>query len=286
MVALGMCVAAALGVSLAMRESVPVWTVAVCVALFGASFVLGRRTSPRALVLFAGGAVLSVVDLTALPVLAAAVVLPWFLGYVAQQQAALAAATVERVHLRERTRIAHDIHDTLGHELTLLAVRAGALEMTGDPGQRAAVAELRASAGAATERLADLVALLRDSAELEPVPVTIDDLVERSRQAGMVVTLEQDGPPVADRTALRVVQEALTNAAKHAPKSAVCVKVTNADATVIEVGNDTGFRRGPGSRVGLIALRERVRLAGGTLRVDRGDGRFSLVVTLPHTGEQ
>jgi signal transduction histidine kinase len=87
-------------------------------------------------------------------------------------------------------------------------------------------------------------------------------------------------------TVRRVAQEALTNAAKHAPKSLVHLKVTTADATtVVEAHNDAGLRRGAGSRLGLVALRERVRLAGGTLRISRGGGRFELVATLPHSGD-
>jgi signal transduction histidine kinase len=87
-------------------------------------------------------------------------------------------------------------------------------------------------------------------------------------------------------TVRRVVQEALTNAAKHAPKSLLLLKVTSENATtVVEASNDAGLRRGAGSRLGLVALRERVRLAGGTLRVSRGGGRFELVATLPHAGE-
>jgi signal transduction histidine kinase len=62
--------------------------------------------------------------------------------------------------------------------------------------------------------------------------------------------------------------------------------VTTADATtVVEASNDLGLRRGAGSRLGLIALRERVRLAGGTLRISRDGGKFELVAALPHSGE-
>ncbi|NKE59484.1 hypothetical protein FXN61_22815 [Lentzea sp. PSKA42] len=215
-----------------------------------------------------------------------AVALPWFLGRAAHQQAALAAATVEAAHLRERTRIAHEVHDTLGHELSLLALQAGALEMTLPPGHQAAAAQLRVTASAATERLADLVFLLRDGDP--PSAEDLRDLVDRAVAAGMRVefTVEGPVPSTVERTVHRVVQEALTNAAKHAPKSVVALKVTTADATtVVEASNDTGLRRGAGSRLGLIALRERVRLAGGTLRISRGDGKFELVAVLPHSGE-
>ncbi|GHH34016.1 sensor histidine kinase [Lentzea cavernae] len=282
--ALAGCVAAAVAVSFAMDQNVPAWTAAVWVPLFVVSFLLGRRTASHwpALVL-AGGAV---GGLTGLALVGAAVGLPWFLGRVAHQQAALAAAAVEAVHLRERTRIAHEVHDTLGHELSLLALRAGALEMTLPVAHQAAAAQLRETAAGATERLSELVFLLRDGDP--PSATDLRDLVDRAVRAGMRVEFEVDGPvpSTVERTVHRVVQETLTNAAKHAPKSLLELKVTSADGvTVVEAGNEAGRRRGAGSRVGLVALRERVRLAGGTLRVSRDGGRFELVAVLPHSGD-
>lgn len=224
--------------------------------------------------------------LVGLFVVGLAVALPWFIGRVGHQQAALAAAGVEAAHLRERTRIAHEVHDTLGHELSLLALQAGALEMTLPAEHQTAAAQLRVSAAGATERLADLVLLLRDGDP--PTGVGLRDLVDRAVAAGLRVEFTVDGstPSTVERSVQRVVQEALTNAAKHAPKSVVSLKVTSVDGTTaVEVCNDVGLRRGPGSRLGLVALRERVRLAGGALRVSRGGGRFELVATLPHSGE-
>ncbi|GAB2805081.1 sensor histidine kinase [Lentzea nigeriaca] len=283
-VALAACVAAAVTVSFFMRENVPPWTVAVCVVLFVAAFLLGRRMGPGwPVILFAAGGLL---DLVTFVVVGLAVALPWVLGRVAHQQAALAAASVEAAHLRERTRIAHEVHDTLGHELSLLALQAGALEMTLPAEHQAAAAQLRVTAAGATERLADLVFLLRDGDP--PSVVELQDLVDRAVSAGLRVEFTVDGPvpSTVEPTVRRVVQEALTNAAKHAPKSVVVLKVTTDEATtVVEATNEAGLRRGPGSRLGLIALRERVRLAGGTLRVSRGDGRFELVAVVPHAGE-
>lgn len=282
--ALAACVAAAVAVSFFMHENVPPWTGFVCVPLFAVSFLLGRRTaSAWPAVVFVAGVLggplgLGLVGLT--------VALPWFLGRVAHQQAALAAAEVEAAHLRERTQIAHEVHDTLGHELSLLALQAGALEMNLPAEHQAAAAQLRVTAAGATERLADLVFLLRDGDP--PAVVDLKDLVERAVAAGLRVEFSVEGPvpSTVERTVHRVVQEALTNAAKHAPKSVVVLRVTTADATtVVEASNDAGLRRGAGSRLGLIALRERVRLAGGTLRVSRGDGKFELVAVLPHSGD-
>ncbi|WP_237047837.1 sensor histidine kinase [Lentzea guizhouensis] len=283
--ALAACVAVAVAVSFAMHENVPPWTAAVCVPLFVVSFLLGRRMAsawPAALFLLS-----TVAGVLALGVVGLAVALPWFLGHLAHQQAALAATTVEAAHLRERTRIAHEAHDTLGHELSLLALQAGVLEMTLPEEHREAAARLRVGAAGATERLADLVFLLRDG---EPPAVEgVRELVDRATAAGLRVELSVDGEleSTVEPTVRRVVQEALTNAAKHAPRSVLRLKVTSADEmTVVEASNDVGLRRGPGSGLGLVALRERVRLAGGTLRTERGEGRFELVATLPHPGDQ
>jgi signal transduction histidine kinase len=283
-VALAGCVAAAVAVSFAMRAGVPPWTAAVWGPLFVISFLLGRRTESAWTALVLLGAVAG--GLTAVVVAGLSVALPWFLGRVAHQQAALAAATVEAAHLRERTRIAHEVHDTLGHELSLLALRAGALEMTLPAAYQAAAAQLRETAAGATERLAELVFLLRDGDP--PAVLELQDLVDRAVAAGMRVEFTVDGPmpSTVERTVHRVVQEAVTNAAKHAPKSLLSLKVTSADGvTVVEAGNDTGRRRGAGSGLGLVALRERVRLAGGNLRVSRDGGRFELVAVLPHSGD-
>ncbi len=281
-VALAACVVAAVAVSFAMRENVPPWTAAVVVPLFAVSFLIGRRTAsawPAALFLVSGVAGIGGVGVVGL-----AVALPWFLGRVAHRQA---ASAVEAAQLRERARIAHEAHDTLGHELSLLALQAGALEMTLPEEHRAAAARLRVTAAGATERLADLVFLLRDGEP--PALGSVQDLVHRATRSGLTVELTVDGelPSTVEQTVRRVVQEALTNAAKHAPRSVLRLTVTSADATtVVEAGNDTGLRRGTGSRLGLVALRERVRLAGGTLRTTRGEGRFELVATLPHPGDQ
>ncbi|MGI5500526.1 sensor histidine kinase [Lentzea sp. CA-135723] len=282
--ALAGCVAAVVATSFAMDGGVPPWTAAVWVPVFAVSFLLGRRTtSSWPALVFAGGVVGGA---TGLVLTGLVVAVPWFLGRVAQQQAVLARTEVEAAHLRERTRIAHEVHDSLGHELSLLALQAGALEMTLPAEHQRAAAQLRETASNVTERLAALVFLLRDG---EPPALTnLRDLVDRATAAGLRVEFTADGeaPSTVERTVHRIVQEGLTNAAKHAPGSEVRVKVTSAGgSTVVEIGNDAGGRRGAGSGLGLVALTERVRIAGGTLRTSRHDGRFELVATVPHTGE-
>jgi signal transduction histidine kinase len=301
-ISLGVCAATSVATALAIGDTVPVWSSAVGGAIFVISLLAGRRM-PRpvpALSAFAVGAVLDVpLGLIAgdvwngLLLLGLTVVLPWVLGRSIRQQTELVAIVEERVRLQERNRIAHDMHDTLGHELSLLALRAGALEMAPDldDRHRAAAAELRAGAGLATERLAEILTVLRDGepAPLRPVSDRVEDLVNRAAGAGLAASLEWHGPrrlpPMVDRAARRVVQESLTNAAKHAAGKAVRVRLATSDGTtVVTVTNalPPDGRRGTGARAGLVGLREHVRLAGGTLRAGPRDQEFEIVATLPH----
>lgn len=202
---------------------------------------------------------------------------------------------LRQARLRERARIAHDMHDSLGHELSLLTLRAGELELAPDLAEhhREAVGGLRAGAGNATERLREIIGVLREGAEpppREPAQDTIANLVERARSSGMTVRLETEGPvadlpPMADRAAHRVVQESLTNAAKHAPGVAVTVRLAyGPEATVVTVANRLATRpvRGVSSgNFGLVGLQERVRLAGGTFDAGARAGTFTSVARLP-----
>ncbi|MEU7998882.1 histidine kinase [Micromonospora sp. NPDC049060] len=238
-------------------------------------------------------------------------VFPWLVGRYRRQQAALTEAgrrhaearererrgTAERVRLRERARIAQEMHDSLGHDLSLIALRAAALEVADDlaPRHRAAAAELRASVGVATERLHRIIGVLREpdgAATTRPADESVTELVDGAREAGMAVRL--DGaqalaqlPPMAAYAAHRVVREALTNAARYAPGASVSV-VLAADGDRIDVAvvNDpppAGPLPGPPSTgSGLLALAERVRLAGGVLTTGHQDGGgFAVRARLP-----
>jgi signal transduction histidine kinase len=236
-------------------------------------------------------------------------VLPWLAGRYLRLRALLATAGWQRAEqlererllvarearLRERTRIARDMHDSLGHDLTLIAMRAGALEL--DRGlaerHRETIGELRAASVDATERLGEIIGVLRDETDAAPVaPVgeTVADLVTRSRAAGVDVELATSGVAGAvPSTAYRVVQEALTNAAKHAPGAPVTVRLAHGEAALTVTVTNGRPRSGPppadgGGGRGLAGLRERVRLAGGELRAgDRDDG-YEVVAELPHGG--
>jgi signal transduction histidine kinase len=203
---------------------------------------------------------------------------------------------IEQARLGERERIAREMHDVLAHRLSLLAVHAGALEVRrqAPSPEREAAGVIRQSAYDALEDLRQVIGMLRDQpSEDRPQPTLRDvpALVEESREAGATVDLELAGPDgVPDgvgRHAYRIVQEALTNARKHAPGAPVRVEVSGCaeEGLVVEVGN--ALVRGgsiPGAGAGLIGLRERVDLAGG--RLEHGPtpaGRFTLRAWLPWT---
>ncbi|MFF5991950.1 sensor histidine kinase [Prauserella flavalba] len=294
----------------------PVWPVFLMLA---AGYFAGRRmvrVRPALLVLAGitlGGVPVSLLasegieswPTLPLTVLFAAFV-PWHLGrYVrlredllrsgwerAEQLEAQQRSTAEQARLRERARIASDMHDSLGHELSLIALRAGALELAPELGERhrAAAGELRESAATATERLREIIGVLREDAPpVEPAGGSVTDLVQRSRASGLVVeAFVDDGaaPPMVERAVYRVVQESLTNAAKHSPGAAVTVEVRRGRTeTLVTVHNGppgSEPESGASGQYGLAGLRERVRLLGGTLRAEPDDGGFVVAARLPH----
>lgn len=237
-------------------------------------------------------------------------VFPWLVGRYRRQQVQLVESgweraarlaerqriVAEQARLRERARIAHDMHDSLGHQLSLAALTASSLEVAADLDERhrATATAVRESIAVATERMRDIVDLLRD--EDDPAPTTpggerIGDLVARASAAGVAVELAVDGDveglePMRYRAAYRTVQEAITNATKHAPGAEVSVRLHGLDdeARVVVTNGPPAEPVPPapprGGR-GLAGLRERVRLAGGTLRAGpHGDG-YQVVVRLP-----
>ncbi|WP_069886316.1 sensor histidine kinase [Streptomyces luteocolor] len=302
------------------------------------ALLLGRRGSRArpALLAFAGIALAGTVKIAARDVdpvvewlvlmgtLVFGAVFPWLAGRYWRQGRELAAAgwaradqlereqriVADRARLRERARIAQDMHDSLGHELSLIAVRAGALQVAPDlpDPHREAAADLREAASQATDRLHAIIGLLRDEgdeqAPLSPAGESVAGLVARAAASGLDLTYADDegqhdareapgdpaGGALTDRTVHRVVQEALTNAAKHAPGARVAVTVTrDGTTTTVTVTNgrpqEDGSRRGAvpaaGGGTGLRGLRTRVTDLGGTLDAGpHGDG-FRVTARLP-----
>jgi signal transduction histidine kinase len=200
----------------------------------------------------------------------------------ARQVEAAQEHRAELVRQAERRRIAREMHDVLAHRLSLLSVHAGALEFRSDASAAEiaqAAAVIRASASAALSDLREVITVLREDTAGPPSPAfaQIPALIEESRAAGMLVEAHievQDAeslPAVLGRTAYRVVQEGLTNALKHAPRSTITITITyRADDLVVEVSDDGGATGpGPGGGYGLAGLRERVAIFGGCLEAGR-----------------
>lgn len=194
---------------------------------------------------------------------------PWLAGRYKRQHAELHFAGLERAALLERNRIAREMHDSIGHELELVALRAAAFEVapTLDEDVRARAGEVRAGVTAATERLHAIVGLLS-----EPAP-ELDQLVARATAAGQDVTLTVTGEPSDAETVCRVVREGLTNAARHAPAAPVTVDVVaDGDTSTITIGNPaSGSDPEPG--FGIAGLREIGKVTAGVR-----DDRFVLTV--------
>ncbi|MFF9204776.1 histidine kinase [Streptomyces sp. NPDC014986] len=215
-----------------------------------------------------------------------------------------------QARLLERQRIAQDMHDSLGHQLALIAVHAGALEV--DPElngrQREGVGILREASRSAMRELREAVGILRDGVEApapgpeddaEPstarVAASVDKLVASSRAAGAPVELRRSGTerslaPAADHAVYRIAQEGLTNAHKHAPGAPITVALRyEPDSLVVEVANGpvpAGAPAGPpaiSGGQGLTGLRERARLVGGMVHTGpTPDGGFRLAGVLPY----
>lgn len=218
-----------------------------------------------------------------------------------------------QARLRERQRIAQDMHDSLGHQLALIAVHTGALEVDRELSerQREVVGVLRNASVTAMHELREVVGILRDGVEaVDGTPLApgragdetgraargiagIEGLVEAARASGTSVGLRRSGDertlaPAADHAAYRIVQEALTNAYKHAPGAPIGVELRyEPDTFVVEVLNERPTD-GPAKDVvsggqGLDGLAERARLVGGMCHAGPADGGgFRVAGMLPY----
>jgi signal transduction histidine kinase len=200
----------------------------------------------------------------------------------------------------ERARIARELHDVIGHSISVMGVQAGAVRRVLSPDQErerdALLGVERVGRDAVTE-MRRLLGFLRpaDTVEQghEPTPTLerLDDLVGEMNRAGLEVELVVEGDlgqlsAGRELTAFRIVQEALTNALRHAPGSHVVAALRHTPAElVIEVTDDGGSpttASSNGGGYGLVGMRERVALYGGTLEAGPRPGRgYAVVVHLP-----
>jgi signal transduction histidine kinase len=224
------------------------------------------------------------------------------------------AAEARRIVIEERTRIARELHDVVAHRVSLMTVQAGAAKAVAaeDPeGALKAMGAVEEAGRQALDELRHLLGVLRPESDLDglgPQPGLADlpRLVEQTRGAGLDVSLAADGvsaglPARVDLFAYRIVQEALTNVLKHAgPGARTEVRLgTDRSGIVIEVlddGHGTTVLAGPGDADadaeagarghGIVGMRERARLLGGTLDArPRPGGGFRVVAHLPTGGE-
>lgn len=209
----------------------------------------------------------------------------------------------ERSEREARQAIAREMHDVLGHRLSLLSVHAGALAYarTAPPDDVGRAAEVvRENAHRALQDLREVIGVLRAPVGELPLPAVADvlELVDEARTAGAPVTLHDDAgvtsgertlPDLQGRTLYRVVQESLTNARKHAPGAPVTVRITGrpGNDVVAEVVNAPPAApavRPSGSGTGLRGLEERARLVAGHLDhgpTDRGGWQVRLRLPWP-----
>ncbi|HWY90417.1 MAG TPA: sensor histidine kinase, partial [Solirubrobacteraceae bacterium] len=241
------------------------------------------------------------------------VLLPWGVGRMLRERSARERAYRERAELLdgereqralaaawgERTRIARELHDVIAHSASVMVIQAGAARMVMSTDPDRAEASLRSVERAGREALAEVRRLLdvldggTDPCVLSPQPglADIEDLISRTCAAGLQAEVRVEGEaarvsPSLDLCAYRIVQEALTNAIKHAgpARAVVCLRWAR-DALELHILDDghgpvsvDGFSGGHG----IAGMRERAALHGGSIKVGAGlDGGFAVLAQLP-----
>ncbi|NUR69678.1 MAG: sensor histidine kinase [Hamadaea sp.] len=205
-----------------------------------------------------------------------------------REEAALRRANSERLH------IARELHDSLTHQISVVTVQATVAvhlaRKRGEPVPDALVAIEQAGREAARELRATLEALRDDGKVTAHGLDQVPELVERARTTGLAATLTVEGQPrslpvAVDRTAYRIVQESLTNVARHAGAATASVRIGyRPGALAIQVDDDGKAMPSapPTPGVGLLGMRERVSALGGRLRAEpRGEGGFTVEAELP-----
>lgn len=234
---------------------------------------------------------------------------------VAEEEQVAEAERHQRRLLEERTRIARELHDIVAHHMSVITVQSSTAEYRLAELSEEAKAEFRSISGQARESLAEMRRLLgvlrsEDEAsarEPQPGPEALQGLAESVNRAGTPVALRvgelpEDLPETVALTVFRVVQEALSNVVRHAPGAATEVEVAAADGRIMvtvvngpplaKLASHKSARSGGsavtdphGSGLGLVGMRERVLLDGGTLETGpTADGGFRVHAVLPIEG--
>lgn len=228
------------------------------------------------------------------------------------------AARVAQAQAAERTRIAREMHDVLAHRISLVAMHASALNYRQDLSEddrRTATETIERNAREALTELREVLGVLRDPSMADaagahaaggvdadgeqrirpekPQPTLRDlpALAEEARTLGTAVEIigrAGEVPERIGRAAYRIVQESLTNARKHAPESPVTVQINDAGGTLLvrvsQPEQEESATPPPGSGMGLLGLRERAVLVGGTLEAGLVEGEWVVEARLPLSG--
>lgn len=218
------------------------------------------------------------------------------------------SARVAQAQLAERTRIAREMHDVVAHRISLVSLHAGALAYQADltDEERQHTAEvIRDNAHRALEELRSVLGVLRDETAVTPGESTgtappqpdiaaIDRLIDDELAAGTKLTVQisndfRDLSETTGRNLIRIAQECLTNARKHAPGMPVVLKLAGCPTrgVLLEVRNvcapeGSGI---PGAGMGLAGLQERAALAGGHLTAGAEGDEFVVHATIPWSGK-
>jgi signal transduction histidine kinase len=222
----------------------------------------------------------------------AVVVASWALAWAVRTRqrhtSQLTELRVARAIAEERLRIARDVHDVVGHSLSLITMQAAVANHLGS-GREAALRTIEEASRSALDDVRTVLGGLREQdTGGSPDPVDLDRLVEETRAAGVAVTVDRadlSRVPAGVRTsAYRIVQEALTNVRRHAraTRCRVTVAATDDGLSLAVVDDGTAPRRTGRPGHGLLGMRERATLHGGSLSAGpEPDGGFAVRATLP-----
>jgi signal transduction histidine kinase len=202
----------------------------------------------------------------------------------------------ETVLARERAQLAREMHDVVSHQVSLITIQAGALQVnTDDPETRTTAQTIRGLAVRTLDELRHMVTVLRAAGtaptELTPQP-TLAGLNQMIANSGIETRLVGELPPgigaATQRAVYRTVQEALTNIRKHAPGATATIRIGHDDTTIEVVITNTPATRPtlalPGAHHGLIGLRERAELLGGAITAGPTTGNgYQIQLRLPAT---
>jgi signal transduction histidine kinase len=240
-------------------------------SLYGAA-----ATAAALPLLLLGDSVLGFWELAAVYAIFAAV---WLLGDSRRSRRERKQANVQRTAAEEQARMAREVHDIIGHSVSVMTIQAAAAGDAFDSRPTQVREALRAIESTGRETLAELRRLLAgDSGSFAPAPGLkgLDALAERVRSAGLAVELSAEPvslPPSVDLTAYRIVQEALTNTLKHAQATSARVDVRRTGRTLeIDVVDDGQGAATVTPGHGIIGMRERAAVFGGDLIAEPAPG--------------